>query len=184
MTTILQFPDASLSILASNLPDTSRTKFMIVVLVVSVIVLALIYYFSPMRLTRVLVAAITGVQKTYLEALETALLSPSDIDTAEILQLKVSKIREASLRNSLSHSVTLREFFTGHTFTLHCIHEVQVLETHIEVFSSSLYGPANWHLLSKILKESQLREDNLHPFANRVRMVCLHRRRHSPSSNA
>jgi hypothetical protein len=84
MTTILQFPDASLSILASNFPDTSRTKFMIVVLVVSVIVLALIYYSSPMRLTRVLVAAITDVEKTYLEALETALVSPSDIDMVEI----------------------------------------------------------------------------------------------------
>jgi hypothetical protein len=34
----------------------------------------------------------------------------------------------------------------------------------------------------KILKESQLRDDNLHPFANRARAVSL-RRRHSPSSD-
>jgi hypothetical protein len=34
----------------------------------------------------------------------------------------------------------------------------------------------------KILKESQLREDTLHSFANRTRAVCLRRRRHSSDS--
>ncbi|KAJ7819003.1 hypothetical protein B0H13DRAFT_2378580 [Mycena leptocephala] len=105
--------------------------------------------------------------------LETGLFSASDVNTAEILstlQLKVSKIREASLRNSLSHSGTLRQFFAGHTFTLlRCIREVRVLETHIE-----------------ILKESQLRDDNLHPSTiqrrTRVAMVSLRRRRHSLDS--
>ncbi|KAJ7819010.1 hypothetical protein B0H13DRAFT_1921945 [Mycena leptocephala] len=110
------------------------------------------------------------VEKIYLEALETGLLSASDIDTAEMLstlQLKVSKIREASLRNSLSHSGTLREFFGDRTFTLlRCIHEVRVLEIHIE-----------------ILKEAQLREDSLHPFANCARAVSLRRRRLPPSYN-
>ncbi|KAJ7917586.1 hypothetical protein B0H13DRAFT_1870252 [Mycena leptocephala] len=160
MTTILQFPDTSLSILASNLPDTSRTKFMIVVLVVSVIPLALIYYLSPMRLTGVLVAAIASIEKIYLEALETGSLSASDINTAVMLstlQLKVSEIREASLRNSLSLRSILREFLNGHPFALlRCIRE--------------------------ILKESELREDTLHPFTDRVRSVCLRRRRHSPDS--
>ncbi|KAJ7917583.1 hypothetical protein B0H13DRAFT_2322326 [Mycena leptocephala] len=101
-----------------------------------VVAAGIMHYASPSRLTRVLVAAISNVEKIYLEALETGLLSASDIDTAEMLsslQLKVSKIREASLRCSLSHSRILREFFGGHTFiVLRCISEVRALEMHIE----------------------------------------------------
>ncbi|KAJ7917575.1 hypothetical protein B0H13DRAFT_1870240 [Mycena leptocephala] len=153
--------EACLSILPSALPAPGSTNTILIV-VLAFVAAGIIHHASPPRLTRVLVADIANVEKIYLDALETGLLSASDIDTAELLstlQLKVSKIREASLRNSLSHSGTLREFFGGRTFTLlQCIREVRVLETHIE-----------------ILKESQLREDN--PFANRV---CLRRRRHSP----
>ncbi|KAJ7819008.1 hypothetical protein B0H13DRAFT_1921943 [Mycena leptocephala] len=161
---------ACLSILPSALPAPGSTNTTTVILVLAFVAAGIIHYVSPLRLTRVLVAAIANVEKTYLEALETGLLSASDIDTAEILsslQLKVSKIREASLRNSLSHSETLREFLNGHTFTLlRCIREARVLETHIE-----------------ILKENQLREDSLHLSGNRiVRSVCLRRRRHSPDS--
>jgi hypothetical protein len=50
-----------------------------------VVATGIIHYASPPRLTRVLVAAIANVEKIYLEALETGLLSASDIDTAEIL---------------------------------------------------------------------------------------------------
>ncbi|KAJ7931634.1 hypothetical protein B0H13DRAFT_1857619 [Mycena leptocephala] len=141
--------EACLSILPSALPAPGSTINTTIFGVVFTLVVAvgIIDYASPLRLTRVLVTAIANLEKTYLEALETGLLSASDIDTAEMLsalQLKVSKIREASLRNSLSLLPTLREFFEGHTFTLlRCIRE--------------------------IFKESQLREDNLHPFANRVR---------------
>ncbi|KAJ7846636.1 hypothetical protein B0H13DRAFT_2362875 [Mycena leptocephala] len=163
--------EACLSILPSALPgpgSTINTTIFGVVFML-VVVAGIVHYASPPRLTRVLVTAIANLEKTYLEALETGLLYASDIDTAEMLsslQLKVSKIREGSLRNSLSHSGTLREFFRGHTFTLlRCIREVRVLETHIE-----------------ILKESQLRENSLYPFANRTRAVCLRRRRHSSDS--
>ncbi|KAJ7803049.1 hypothetical protein B0H13DRAFT_2494769 [Mycena leptocephala] len=89
-----------------------------------------------MRLARVLVAAIVATEKTYLEALETGLLSASDVHTAEMLptlELKASAIREGTLRNSLSLGSTFREFFAGRTFTLLlCIREVRALETHIE----------------------------------------------------
>jgi xanthine/uracil permease len=85
MSTTSQLPDASLSLLASDLPDSSTTKFMIVVFVFAIVVLALIYYSSPMRLTSVLVAAITATEKTYLEAVEMGLLSTSSVDTAEML---------------------------------------------------------------------------------------------------
>ncbi|KAJ7931650.1 hypothetical protein B0H13DRAFT_2308366 [Mycena leptocephala] len=141
MSTLPEF-EACLSILLSVLPVPGGTITNTAVLLVVVLVAAgIMHYASPLRLTRVLIGAITSVEKIYLEALETGLLSASDVHTVEMLstlQLKVSKIRETSLRNSLSHSRTLREFFAGRTFTLlRCIREVKALETHIEVFNSS-----------------------------------------------
>ncbi|KAJ7931599.1 hypothetical protein B0H13DRAFT_1857583 [Mycena leptocephala] len=137
MTTTPQLPDAALSILASDLPDHSTATAVAAILLIAVITAALLYYVSPMRLTRVLVAAIVATEKTYLEALETGLLSASDVHTAEMLstlELKVSAIREGTLRNSLSLGSTLREFCAGRTFTLlRCIREVHELETHIEL---------------------------------------------------
>ncbi|KAJ7931609.1 hypothetical protein B0H13DRAFT_2308332 [Mycena leptocephala] len=120
--------------------DTTNTAVLIA-LVIFIVAAGIVRYASPPRLARILITAIASVEKIYLEALETGLLSASDIDTAEMLstlQLKVSKIREASLRNSLSHSGTLRDFFGGRTFTLlRCIHEVRVLEIHIEDLEGS-----------------------------------------------
>ncbi|KAJ7931628.1 hypothetical protein B0H13DRAFT_1857613 [Mycena leptocephala] len=150
--------EACLSILPSALPapGNTNTTAILLILVVLVVAAGIIHYMSPPRLTRILVTAIANLEKTYLEALETGLLSASDIDTAEMLsslQLKVSKIRETSLRNSLSLRSTLHEFLNGHTFNLlRCIREVRVLEIQIE-----------------ILKETRLRDDNLHPTANRAR---------------
>jgi hypothetical protein len=84
MTATLQFPAASLSILSADLPDNSTTKVMAAVFLVGVIAF-MFHYASPLCLTRVLVAAIADVEKIYLEALETGLLSPSDVDTREML---------------------------------------------------------------------------------------------------
>ncbi|KAJ7795678.1 hypothetical protein B0H13DRAFT_2510999 [Mycena leptocephala] len=159
MTTTPQLPDASLSIFASDLPDSSATKFM--VFVVAAISLALIYYLSPMRLARVLVAAIAATEKTYLEAVETGQLSTLSVDTAETLstlQSKVSKIREATLRDSRSNWKAFCGFFKGRALTiLLCIWEVRDLETHIE-----------------ILKETRLCESNLDPLS--MRAISLRRR--------
>ncbi|KAJ7931651.1 hypothetical protein B0H13DRAFT_2524490 [Mycena leptocephala] len=99
---------ACLSVLPSALPapgNTTTNNVILIALVIFVAAAGIMHYASPLRLTRVLVTAIANLEKIYLEALERGLLSPSDIDTAEMsssLQLKVSKIREASLRNSLS----------------------------------------------------------------------------------
>ncbi|KAJ7931627.1 hypothetical protein B0H13DRAFT_1857612 [Mycena leptocephala] len=146
--------EACLSFLPSALPapgNTTTNSIIFGVLFMLLVAASIMHYVSPLCLTRVLSAAIASVEKTYLEAFETGLLLQSDINMAEVLftlQLKVSKIREASLRNSLSHSGILRDFFAGHTFALlRCIRE--------------------------ILKEAQLREDNLHPLANRVRSVQM-----------
>ncbi|KAJ7819001.1 hypothetical protein B0H13DRAFT_2682640 [Mycena leptocephala] len=142
MATTPQLPDAALSILAPDLPDNSTAKAVAVILFIVVIAAALLYYLSPTRLARVLVTVIAATEKTYLEALETGLLSVSDVHTAEMLstlEFKASAIREKTLRNSLSHGSTLREFFAGRTFTLlRCIREVHELATHIEVHTHLL----------------------------------------------
>jgi hypothetical protein len=96
MTTPPQFPDAALSILASDLPDNSTAKAVAVILV-AVIAAALLYYLSPMRLARVLVAAIAAIEKTYLEALETGLLSASDVHTAEMLSTWINSLFLSSM---------------------------------------------------------------------------------------
>jgi hypothetical protein len=80
--------EACLSILPSALPAPDGTTINTTILVATVVLLVaagIVHYASPPRLTRVLVTAIANVEKIYLEALETGLLSPSDIDTAEML---------------------------------------------------------------------------------------------------
>ncbi|KAJ7846640.1 hypothetical protein B0H13DRAFT_1907670 [Mycena leptocephala] len=133
--------EPSLSIVALPLPGSTK----VVVLVLGVIVAAaIIYYASPMRLTRVLVATIAATEKSYLEAIETGLLYPYDVDTAEMLsslQLKVSNIREATLIDSRSNWKALRGFLKGRALTiLRCIWEVRDLEAHIEVINSGPFS--------------------------------------------
>jgi hypothetical protein len=79
--------EACLSILPSVLPAPGGTTNTTIfgVLLMLVISAGTIHYASPPRLTCVLVTAIANVEKTYLDALETGLLSASDIDTAEVL---------------------------------------------------------------------------------------------------
>ncbi|KAJ6581730.1 hypothetical protein B0H19DRAFT_1251905 [Mycena capillaripes] len=139
--------EAYLSTFTSE-PNNSAVGIVFTIFIFTVVVLtALLRYASPMRLTCALVDAIVDIEKTYLEAIETGRLSPTDIRTAEMLfslQLKVSEIREANLRHSLSWDATRREFLSGGTFTvLKCIREVRELATHIE-----------------ILKEAQFRENS------------------------
>jgi hypothetical protein len=50
-------------------------------------------------------------------------------------------------------------------------------------FDTTLCSLTSNYFICKILKETQLRQDNLHSFASHARAVSL-RRRHSPSSNA
>jgi hypothetical protein len=88
---------ACLSILPSALPAPGSTDTTTVILVLAFVAAGIIHYVSPLRLTRVLVAAIANVEKTYLEALETGLLSASDIDRAEILSSCVDPLFPSSL---------------------------------------------------------------------------------------
>ncbi|KAF7370465.1 hypothetical protein MSAN_00678300 [Mycena sanguinolenta] len=144
-------PEASLSVFASN-----STPIPWGVLVASVAV-AGIYFVSPMRLTRVLVIAIADAEKSYLAAVENGVLSAStEIDTGErlsMLQLKVSTIRETSLRSSLSTFSALCDMFNirRSVAVLRCLAEVRGLGTYIEISN-----------------ESQLREISSRPLSNRM----------------
>ncbi|KAJ7019784.1 hypothetical protein C8F04DRAFT_1197358 [Mycena alexandri] len=139
---------------AFPLPGTIMNFKFMAAFIVPALVAGILYYASPMRLTDVLIAAIYDVEKTYFDALDgrNSRLSASDVQTADMvnsvysLRLKVSVIRETTLRNSLSRRVAFREFLRGRTFALlECIEEVRTLQIQIE-----------------ILKEAQLREDMCH----------------------
>ncbi|KAF7356351.1 hypothetical protein MVEN_00967400 [Mycena venus] len=155
-------PDEPLEILASTVPASTTTGEIVIMILAVIFVAGLEYYASPLRLTHVLVAAIAATEKAYLEALEIGLISPSDVETAEMLstlQLKVLKIREASLRNSRSYWKAFFGFLEGRTLTVQfCIWKVRDLNTHIE-----------------ILKEEKLRKRNFNPKA--VVVQSLRRRR-------
>ncbi|KAJ7117750.1 hypothetical protein C8R44DRAFT_879294 [Mycena epipterygia] len=110
--------EISLSFLASNPTTSMMAKVIFRVLLIASLA-CLIHFVSPMWLTRVLVAAIDNVANTYLEAIEAGVLFNSDVHTVaklSNLQIKVSLIREASLRSSLSTRHAFREFFKGRTF--------------------------------------------------------------------
>ncbi|KAF7370457.1 hypothetical protein MSAN_00677500 [Mycena sanguinolenta] len=122
-----------------------------------------LYYASPARLTGVLVSALADTERAYLVAVENGVLCGlADSDTAQRLavsQLKVSVIRETSLRSSLSTFSALCDMFNIRrtVVILRCLGEVRELGTHIEISN-----------------ETQLREVS-HPLSNR-KTISLRRR--------
>ncbi|KAJ7117830.1 hypothetical protein C8R44DRAFT_879367 [Mycena epipterygia] len=155
-----------MSLVASS-PLTSTTDKVMIGVFFLIMATAIINRASPMRLTRLLVAAIKDAEKTYLDAIEAGILSKSDVDAAAILsslQIKVSTIRQESLRNSLSTRQEFREFCKGRSITiLKCIREVRKFEADIE-----------------ILNEEHLRAPDL---GVRIGMVSLRQRRTHTSSS-
>ncbi|KAJ7251325.1 hypothetical protein C8J57DRAFT_1238681 [Mycena rebaudengoi] len=93
-----------------------------------------------MRLTYVLVAFMRETKRLYYDAVEAGEL-PGDVDTEEkslSLQMKVSEIREESLRNSLSTWVALGDFSRGRSIILlQRTNEVQSFKTHIEILKEA-----------------------------------------------
>ncbi|KAJ7491953.1 hypothetical protein FB451DRAFT_1551420 [Mycena latifolia] len=129
--------DTSLLVILSAFPGSTVTNILLGALVLVAAAAYTFYCASPMRLTRILVAAISAAEKKYFDAIEDGVLSRSDVQTAEkiaSLQIKVSNIREDTLRNSLSYRTSFYAFLKGRTFTiLYCIRDVRTLETHIEI---------------------------------------------------
>ncbi|KAF7328651.1 hypothetical protein MSAN_02473700 [Mycena sanguinolenta] len=95
----------------------------------------------PMRLTHVLVSSLADVENAYLTGVENGigvLCASTDVGVAErlaVLQLKVSTLREASLRSSLSPLSFLSDTFNICRFitVLRCLREVRGLKTYIEI---------------------------------------------------
>ncbi|KAJ7117773.1 hypothetical protein C8R44DRAFT_879311 [Mycena epipterygia] len=157
------FSETSLSLLASNPPASTTTKVIFIVLVLTM-ASVMIHLASPVRLMRVLVAAINQTEEMYLKAIEAGALSKTDVHIAEMLsrlQIKVSNIREATLRDSLSTRRTLREFFKGRTFAvLNCMREVRELEAHIEILKEEhIRAPDP---LGPAMRMASLRRQNIH----------------------
>ncbi|KAJ6518967.1 hypothetical protein C8R45DRAFT_1116874, partial [Mycena sanguinolenta] len=95
-------PETSLSLLLqSNSLSPSWTSTGIL-FAISIAATGL-YYVSPSRLTHVLVSALANVERAYLASVENGFVPAADVtERLAILQLKVSTLRENSLRNSLS----------------------------------------------------------------------------------
>ncbi|KAJ7117799.1 hypothetical protein C8R44DRAFT_854560 [Mycena epipterygia] len=135
------FSESSLSWLASSPPTSTTTKFMVGALIFA-LAAGVMHYTSPMRLTEVLSHTLAEAEHSYFEGIEAGMLSASDVDTEVMLsrlQIKVSGIREATLRNTLSMWKSLREYSKGRTITvLRCIWEAQKFKTDIEYISEIL----------------------------------------------
>ncbi|KAF8216721.1 hypothetical protein K438DRAFT_1747904 [Mycena galopus ATCC 62051] len=151
--------ETSLSFLTQSVP-ISGTNIVVAAGIFVVTMAYTIYHTSPMRLTAHLVSAIDEAEKAYLGAIEAGVLSSFDANIElrlSKLQIKVSNIRETSLRNSLSSWLSLGEYFRGRA--------LEILEC-----------------IGEILKEEQLRDLNPLRVGTATRVVSL-RRRHSPSSS-
>ncbi|KAJ7140319.1 hypothetical protein C8R43DRAFT_1131685 [Mycena crocata] len=139
--------EISLFLLTSALPPSTSFRIMTAVLFLTLTATG-IYYASPARLTHVLVVTMQDARTTYFSALEAGIISSSNfVDMSQqfsALQTKVSIIRSATLRNSLSLGVTLREFLKGYALTVQeCIHEVQEFQTRIEILKEErLHDPS------------------------------------------
>ncbi|KAJ6518995.1 hypothetical protein C8R45DRAFT_1065823 [Mycena sanguinolenta] len=134
-------PEASLSLLTQSNSTSIATPW--TVLLALVVAGVALYYASPLRLICVLVSAIAKVENAYLTAVENGILCTStDAHIAERLmglQFKVSTIREASLRNSLSPLFTVCETFNirRSVAVLRCLLAVRRLGTYIEISNES-----------------------------------------------
>ncbi|KAJ7772611.1 hypothetical protein DFH07DRAFT_937589 [Mycena maculata] len=148
--------EPSLQFLASVLPSTSATNALVLTVIIGMLVV-FVSYASPTRLTQKLVASLYDGEPLYRDVVETGVVSTSDAAQVQIeeleellarLQLKVSEIRIATLRDSLSKRKALAEFLRGRSFTiLRCLRDVEGFEARIE-----------------ILKENQLHDLNPGPW--------------------
>ncbi|KAJ7781878.1 hypothetical protein DFH07DRAFT_935740 [Mycena maculata] len=134
----------SLQFLLSALPSTSATNVLILIVIIGMLIASVVCYASPTRLTKKLVASLYDAETLYHDVVETGVVSTSD--TAQVqkfeeleellakLQLKVSEIRTATLRNSLPKRTALAEFLRGASFTiLRCLEDVEGFKARIEI---------------------------------------------------
>ncbi|KAJ6518969.1 hypothetical protein C8R45DRAFT_1065811 [Mycena sanguinolenta] len=140
-------PETSLSLLSESNSTSPPWTFTGALLAISV-ASACLYYASPPRLMRVLVSGLADAEKAYLAAAENGVVCASTVDVAErlsVLQLKVSTLREASLRSSLSLLSTLYDTFSlrRSVAIVRCLGEVRELGAYIEISNETLLREIN-----------------------------------------
>ncbi|KAJ6518979.1 hypothetical protein C8R45DRAFT_918076 [Mycena sanguinolenta] len=134
-------PETSLSLLSQSNSTSPPWTFTGILFAISVAAAAL-NYASPTCLTRVLVSALAEVERAYLVGVENGLAFSADNDIAErltVLQLKVSILREISLRRSLSIFSVLYDMFNIYRSisVLRCLREVRQMGTYVDIFNES-----------------------------------------------
>ncbi|KAJ7507101.1 hypothetical protein B0H11DRAFT_2271626 [Mycena galericulata] len=133
------------SFLMAALPTNTAAKIAFITFTLACIAY-IIRVTSPAHLTRVLVSSLGAAERALLHTLELGTFRCEYAALAErlaSLQVDVSLLREAALRDTLSYWATFWQFlkFRRTLAIFRCIQEVRALEIHID-----------------ILKEFQLRE--------------------------
>ncbi|KAJ7504229.1 hypothetical protein B0H11DRAFT_2273415 [Mycena galericulata] len=155
---------SSASLLMATLPSSTAAKFVLVALVVAGIA-CIIRATSPVHLIHALVSSLAAVESALIQVTESGTFRREYSSIAErlvSLQLDVSILREATLRDSLSGWAPFSQYlgFRRTLVILRCIREVRALEINIE-----------------ILKELQLREFALEVAAAAAARTIFMRRR-------
>ncbi|KAJ7213059.1 hypothetical protein GGX14DRAFT_620040 [Mycena pura] len=177
---------------AASAPTNTPVQAMLALLVLAVAA-GTMYYASPSRLTRIMVAAIANAEKVYIDALESGALSATDVHIDDIVE-KMS--RETYLYPTLHAACTPKyQIFAKRPFATHsrtAPRSVNILPAmHSRSFGASgrsmtfklglkynlLFRtvPLPDYLILKILKEAQLRD--IYTSSTATRGVSLRRRR-------
>ncbi|KAJ7759098.1 hypothetical protein B0H16DRAFT_1720518 [Mycena metata] len=163
-------PDGSLSILASPLPPATAAKIILVAIGLLLIV-TLLYYASPTRLTRVLSDAMSNLHKVFREVSSAGLLgllTPEDIQTVvstyQMLRVEVGQVQKETRRNSTSWGTSLSSVFAGHSVSLfRCIEKVQDFERHLQLLQEDHRNQTNSLPLSFATGVSHLTQAHFGP---------------------
>ncbi|KAJ7505615.1 hypothetical protein B0H11DRAFT_2334249 [Mycena galericulata] len=180
--------ESSASFLAATLPISTATKFVLITSILACLAY-IVRAISPARLTRVMSSALAATEDSFIQAVEDGSFHCQYVGAlaerlaSQIsLQIDVSILRKATLRDSLSHWTLFLQYFQFRRTLaiLRCIQEARAIEANIEVGPSFSYWTECRALSAthfKILKEGQLRELSLEAAtAVAARTISMRRR--------
>ncbi|KAF7366481.1 hypothetical protein MSAN_00905300 [Mycena sanguinolenta] len=123
----------SVLIVASQLP-----RNVLLPLLVVTPILTAIYYMRPLRLAKILDAAMAETNKAYGKAHKKGLRSPTETEM-DALRRKVHSLAEETRNSSNSWGAALCYFVRGRPFTLlYHIREVENIKARIQIANNSL----------------------------------------------
>ncbi|KAJ7509937.1 hypothetical protein B0H11DRAFT_2184387 [Mycena galericulata] len=134
----LNDPSAS-SLVTAALPTSTAAKIILVMFTIACMAY-IIRIISPAHRTCILVSSLAAAEHTLLHTVEAGTFRSEYVVPAERLtglQLDVSILREAALRDSLSYWDSFSQFFKFRRALaiLRYIQEVRALKTHIEILN-------------------------------------------------